>query len=731
MSGIPSRPPASSRSPASRTHRFRLVWLALAAGLVGCDGGGGGTIEPPPDAGRPPNPSCLALPAPPGGSRATFERAFPNSLTGANARGLTHVVLPTESRPGFATRQSGRVMRFSADDAAPATVALDLAGQIDLTYGESGLVSLALDPGFETNGFAYVVYTAPPSGTGLYVARVSRFTYVGTTFDPASELVILEVPQVDITHSIDHVAFGADGMLYISLGDQRRTDLHSQNPSTLPGKLLRIDVSASQASERYRIPPDNPFVATGRGEVYAIGLRNPWRFTVDPVDGSMIVGDVGQDRREEISAVIAGGNYGWPAREGTLCFRTEPCDDPAYLDPIVDLPHTDVSSVVAGYRYRRTDVPGLSGRLLLGDFVTGSLWSVDPDDPARTATLEVEGRFMVTSIALDTDHRVYVTRYDATGNDGGIHRLVPSPEVPSAFPTLLSQTGCVEPSDPREPVAAMARFVPTAELHSDGAEKMRAFAIPDGTAIAVDANGDFTLPVGSVLLKHFGFAGRLHETRLLMRTDDGYHGYSYRWNDAQTDAELLPTERTELLPNAVRWSYPSRSDCFRCHTEAAGVTLGLEAAQLDDATLAHLLEQGYFDRRITSVASIRGDRRDALVDPFGDADVAARARSYLHANCSFCHRPGGPGRGDIDLRTETAFGATRLCNTQPNEGRIWDVGVWDEQRLIVPGVPSHSILYLRMNTLGYFRMPPLGTDVVHAEATSLIADWIESITTCP
>ncbi|MCA9578384.1 MAG: hypothetical protein KC668_23290, partial [Myxococcales bacterium] len=166
-------------------------------------------------------------------------------------------------------------------------------------------------------------------------------------------------------------------------------------------------------------------------------------------------------------------------------------------------------------------------------------------------------------------------------------------------------------------------------------------------------------------------------------------------------------------------------------TDAAGTTLGFEAAQLSDAALQGLLDLGYVDRRVTTVGALRGTSRAPLVPPFGAAPVAERARSYLHVNCSGCHRPGGPGRGDIDLRAETPFGATRLCNAEPGEGRIWDVGVWDEQRNLVPGEPGYSILYLRMNTLGIFRMPPLGTDVVHAEGTALMAEWIESLSACP
>ena len=712
-----------------RAPHLPCVALALALCPVvvwGC--GSDGPVLPPPDAGRPRTETCLALPPPPDAGRVRLERVYATSLSGNAAQKLTHVILPGADHPGFVTRQSGRVMSFTAADDAAGTVVLDIASQLDLSSSENGLVSMALDPSFAANGFAYFVYTAPPAGTGRYVARVARFHWTGSVFDDASELIILEVPQADVTHSVNHVAFGPDAMLYVSLGDQRRTDTHAQNPNTLPGKVLRLDVSAAQLSERYRIPSDNPFVGEGEGEIFALGLRNPWRFTIDPVDGEILLGDVGQDRREEIDRIVAGGNYGWPAREGTLCFRTDPCVDPDFTDPLVELTHAEARAVVAGYRYRRTDVPGLEGSIVFADYVSGNVWSADDTGEAR---LEVEGRFPISSIAVDDQHRPYFTRYDSSGGDGGLYRLVPNVPEPSSFPMLLSATGCVDPADPREPVTGMARFTPTAELWSEGADKLRAFAIPDGTAIAVDADGDFLLPVGSVLLKHFGFDDRLHETRLMMRTADGWTGYSYRWNDAQTDAELLPTAVAEQLPSGVRWQYPSRSDCFECHSDAAGITLGLEAAQLSDAALGALLDLGYFDQRIGTVAELRGTARAPLVAPFGTAAPADRARSYLHANCAGCHRPGGPGRGDIDLRAETPFAATRLCNTEPNEGRIWDVGVWDEQRIIVPGEPSHSILYLRMNTLGIFRMPPLGTDVVHGEATALMAEWIESISACP
>jgi glucose/arabinose dehydrogenase/mono/diheme cytochrome c family protein len=662
---------------------------------------------------------ALEPPAPATGVR--LEAVYPRALGGV--RSLMEVVLPRGTQPGFAASQDGRVRAFDAVD-GDSRVVLDLSAGLYRDISESGLVSIAIDPDFQANPHLYTVRSIPPSGAGRYIARVARFTWDGARFDPASERVILDVPQFDITHSINHVAFGADAMLYVSLGDQRATAVNAQDPSRLPGKLLRLDV---RGGVPYVVPSDNPFIATGAPEVYAIGFRNPWRFTVDPIDGEIFVGDVGQDRREEISRLVLGGNYGWPDREGSLCFFREPCEDPRYLDPLMEATHIEVRSVVAGYRYRRSDLPSLRDRVLYADFVSGSVWSFDPD--AGDSRLEVEGTFMITSFTQSEDGHHHVVRYDPTGDAGGLYRLVAAPETPSDFPRLLSETGCVDPEDPRVFREGMVRFAPIAPLWSDDANKARAFAIPDGTAIGVGSDGDLDLPVGSVVVKHFGYGERLHETRVLMRGAAGWAGYAYRWNEAGTDAELLEGRLSEDLTSGVRWQYPGRSDCFTCHTSAAGGTLGLEVAQLDDTTLEGLLTDGYVDRRITDLAMLRATSRPALVDPALEGDVEDRARSYLHANCSGCHRPGGPGRGMIDLRYETPFRATGLCNTEPLE-RLWDEVVWAEQRLLVPGRPEYSTVYMRPNVRGIFRMPPLGTDVVDDDSVALIGAWIAGIPSC-
>ncbi len=701
--------------------------------LVGCGDATGSVL--PPDVDRPPNATCVALPPPAPRGSLRLEPAFADTLSGRDARELTHAILPAPGRRGFATRKSGQVVLFDLE--TPARVVLDLAPRMDFDAPENGRVSSALDPDFAETGFAYLVYTVPPPEGApedvRHVGRVGRFTFDGDAFDPESEVVVLDVPQVADVHQVNHAAFGRDGLLYVGLGDQRRPFTHSQDPRTLPGSLLRLDV-ASRAP--YAVPSTNPFAdgEEGAPEVVAFGLRNPWRFTVDGTDGAIYIGDVGAGAREEIDVFAPGANYGWPELEGSVCSQMRPdCDPSAYVAPLVDVLHPDVRSIVAGPRVHGDALPGLDGRVLFADFVSGGLWSASLE--RADARRELDAGFLVTSFADDPAGGVVVVRYDPSGDEGGLHRLVPNAGTPAGppFPRLLSETGCVEADDPRAFAAGVVSYAPVAELWSDGADKARGFAIPDGTALAVDGEGDLRLPVGSVMIKHFGFGGRLHETRLLMHTDAGWQGYSYRWNDAQTDAELLEDGLREPLPNGVVWSYPRRSECGSCHVEASGASLSLEAAQLDDAQLRGILSGGYVDRRVSTVDALRGSRRPALVDPHGDAARETRVRSYFHVNCAHCHQPGGPGRGGLDLRVEVELRRAGICDERASTDCVWDVpdSPCDDQTIVVPGAPEQSILLHRMRREGNVAMPPLGRGAPDDEAVALVEAWIAELEACP
>lgn len=270
----------------------------------------------------------------------------------------------------FIVEKPGRI-RIVRDGSLLPTAFLDISG---LTSGgsEQGLLGLAFHPSFATNGYFYVDYTDGGGDT-----RIVRYTVSANpdVADPASALPILSQPQPFSNHNGGRIAFGPDGMLYIGMGDGGSggdPQGHGQNPATLLGSILRIDVDAGSP---YAIPADNPFVShpTARRETWAYGLRNPWRFSFDRATGDLYIGDVGQNALEEISFQPGGSgggvNYGWNTMEGSACYSPATGCDPTGLEPpIFEYSHGEGCSVSGGYVYRGTDVPGLTGRYLFADF---------------------------------------------------------------------------------------------------------------------------------------------------------------------------------------------------------------------------------------------------------------------------------------------------------------------------------------------------------------------------
>ena len=315
-----------------------------------------------------------------------------------------------------------------------------------------------------------------------------------------------------------------------------------------------------------------------------------------------------------------------------------------------------------------------------------------------------------------------------------------SPLVPEVgtegLPRLLSETGCFQPQDPARPLPALVPYEVNAPLWSDGADKDRWLALPDGARIEITPDGDFELPPGAVTIKLFSIGGRRVETRFFVRGEDGqWSGYTYAWNEAGTDAEVLDEGAHERQFGDVVWRYPSRADCTNCHTPEAGFSLGLETAQLDRmftypggqsasqlATFAHI---GF----LASALSPQKERPPVLPDPADEgAPLEARARGYLHANCANCHR-GAPGSGSgmTDFRFTTALNATMACDVEP---RADSLGV-PNPRVIAPGDPSRSMVVVRMLELGRGRMPEIGTAVVDQAGVALVSDWIQSLAACP
>jgi uncharacterized repeat protein (TIGR03806 family) len=311
----------------------------------------------------------------------------------------------------------------------------------------------------------------------------------------------------------------------------------------------------------------------------------------------------------------------------------------------------------------------------------------------------------------------------------------PRPDAGPAFPTLLSGTGCVDPDDPTTVATGLVPYQVNTPLWSDGAAKRRWLAIPDGTSIAVGADGDFDFPNGSVLIKEFSFDEVPFETRLFVRHDDGgWAGYTYRWNASHSDAELVASGGlANQSIGAHTWSYPSRAQCLECHTAAAGRTLGLEIAQLNGSMrypsgiVANQLETLDAIGMLTDGLGGAPETLPALA-PLGAPghSLYARARSYLHANCSNCHRPSGPGQGPMDYRYDTPFPQAAMCDEYPF---LSDLGV-EDARILTPGSPAKSVMSLRMHALNGNRMPRLGSRVVDARGTATVDAWIGSIRNC-
>jgi uncharacterized repeat protein (TIGR03806 family) len=305
-----------------------------------------------------------------------------------------------------------------------------------------------------------------------------------------------------------------------------------------------------------------------------------------------------------------------------------------------------------------------------------------------------------------------------------------------SFPRSLSQSKCFDSKDPRVVVPGAIPYSVNAPLWSDGAHKERWLAIPDGKKIHIQADDDWDLPVGSVLIKTFLLAGKRIETRLFMRHDDGqWAGYSYQWMDDESDAKLVGAGGDMVLLGSVDWTFPSREDCLKCHTSQAGGTLGLETAQLNGdllypngrqanqvSTLAHI---GLFDA--PPAADVETLPR--LPDPFGPSGtLESRARAYLHGNCAGCHRPDATEKLTLDFRYGTRLADTKSCNAIPQEK---DLGTAPDGRLIAPGRPDLSIAPLRMRALDANRMPPIASRVLDERGVELIEKWITSLSACP
>ena len=324
----------------------------------------------------------------------------------------------------FVVEQAGRIYAIDSRNSSGAReLFLDIVDRVE-SGGEQGLLGLAFSPHFEHDRTLFAHYSKKDTGATV----IARFTALsdGSVAPPETEFVVLEIPQPAVNHNGGSIAFGADGMLYIGLGDGGGGGdpfENAENLSSPLGKILRIDVSRQDPGLGYGIPSDNPFVGLSngeRGEIFAYGLRNPWRMSFDSATGNLWVGDVGQNRFEEVNIVSRGGNFGWDVLEGFECYEpSSGCSSAGTVLPVHAYSHALGNSITGGYVYRGDRNRLLKGQYLFADFISGRIWSLRAVTPTWPSSLLHKTDDMYSTFGLDPDGEVLVASYV----DGRIYRL--------------------------------------------------------------------------------------------------------------------------------------------------------------------------------------------------------------------------------------------------------------------------------------------------------------------
>ncbi len=614
---------------------------------------------------------------------------------------------------------------------------------------------LTFHPRFAENGLVYVFgHTSNDAKPKNIISRFHVGNESPRKCEPKSEVEIISWESAG--HDGGELAFGPkDGMLYISAGDST-TDSDpketGQDLSDLCSAMIRIDVDHPAPGKMYAIPPDNPFInlAGARPEIWAYGFRNPWRFCFDASNGRLWMGDIGQDLWEMIEIVERGSNHGWSVKEGPADFLPKrPKRGPTPIKPpIVSHQHVEARSITGGFVYVGDRFPELRGAYIYGDYATGRMWSLRYENNAVTDHHEIaDSSVAMLGLCNDASGDVWTLDY-ATG---ALYRLEPQSKSAVAthkFPRRLSETGLYASVRDHEFAPGVIPFAVNSPLWSDGARKERAFALPGNSKIEFSPNLDATwgMPEGAILLKTFCLpaGGRSQcetrvETRLLVLRDKEWEGYSYVWNDDQSDAMLVDKNGmdktyacvdplTQKTMRSQTWHFPSRAECMVCHSRAAGFALGMKTGQLNrnydyggtiDNQLRAYDHIGLFEKKLDKAP----EAYPRLPDPHDDDHpIEARARSYLHTNCSICHVEAGGGNARFQLSFHLTDKDLNLIDHPPQHH---DFGL-PNPKLVAPGKPESSVLLHRVSTRGQGKMPPLATSVVDEKAVKLIHEWIKS-----
>ena len=676
--------------------------------------------------------------------------------------------------------------------------------------------------------------------------NVPAANFGATTTSPVvlhSHKPLLTILDRDTNHNGGDLHFGADGFLYLSTGDEggggdnrnnarfinhrndgsvQRTgfwgqmlrlaveldtktqpgvfpagtvlpNTHTQNSTAFPSALLNPSITVPN----YRVPGDNPFIGytlwhsaaiaplTVRTEIYATGLRNPYRWSFDPPTGRLFLGDVGQSAREEIDLVQKGDDLGWSWREGAIAYTSSPgypestnSNTAPAPPPGGAPPGTGFSPKAPIYDYDRSNDGTVNDSVVYGSTVTGGMvyrgnrltelygaYIFAEYGNGFIVALREQTNGTWTGTRLATDNGIVDFGTDPRNGDvifcdlgsGTVKRLTRSGTTGTAPPGTLSATLAFSSLTTLTPSTGLVAYAPNVDFWSDYALKSRWFAIENpADTVGFSANGNWTLPTGMVWIKHFEIettrgvpaTRRKLETRILVKTATDIYGLSYRWNNlqsgTQTDATLVPEEGENQslnitvgsTPTTQTWRFPSRTECRVCHTAVGGFALSFNTRQMNK-------EHPYGAGMLNQIAALRdaqtpgglpasyftGGTAPSVTHtlPAFSADPATslewRVRSYLAVNCVQCHQPGGTATGNWDARATTPTDMAALINglLVNNDGDI--LNKW-----CVPDDLGHSMVLKRLQGAGVPRMPPLGTNERDLAAEDLLTQWIDSNT---
>lgn len=416
---------------ASRRCAPTLLWglLLALAGCVGDEQTINGSPVPDPTTPGVGSPAASVPPSPPDPTPFPL-RTGPDALAlELVADGFVRPLGVLAAGDGgdrlFVVEQDGVIRILDVERSVLPDPFLELTGRVESGGNEQGLLGLAFHPDHARNGRLFVNYTRQPDGAT--VVAEYRVAASGQRVDPGSERVLLEIPQPFANHNGGQLAFGPDGYLYVALGDGGGANDprgNGQDPATLLGTLLRLDVDGSSPGRAYAVPDDNPFAdGGGAAEVWAYGLRNPWRFSFDRRAGDLYIADVGQGGWEEVNRQpvdSAGGeNYGWPVMEGRHCTAAEGCDQSPYALPIAEYPLDGACAIVGGHVYRGSAQPELVGVYLFADHCTGEVMTLQVDEGTITPKPVLQSGLTVTSFGEDEAGEVYLV-----AREGGIYRVL-------------------------------------------------------------------------------------------------------------------------------------------------------------------------------------------------------------------------------------------------------------------------------------------------------------------